>query len=113
MRLPMHKRFQHFVNHSDVIVAFVLPLHIHQILVERIQAFGQQTGDMKTRRRGRLQELAGILNDRKATRLNRPDGCCVGASHQNGHLSKNRSRHRCLGDADVIPQDFHFAVYQH
>ena len=45
--LPVHEGFQDFINHAEMVVAFVLPLHVHKILVQGVEPLGQETGYVK------------------------------------------------------------------
>ena len=70
----MHERFQNFVHHAQVVMPFVLPLHIHEILVKRVEAVGEQFGHVETGLRRGSQEFARIFNDGERAWLQSANG---------------------------------------
>ena len=47
-RLPVHEGLEDFVHHAEMIVTFVLPLHIHEVFAQGVEPPGQQTSYVKT-----------------------------------------------------------------
>jgi len=104
--------FQNFIHHADVIVAFKLVLHVHQIFGQRIQAPGEQLGDMQAQGRRGFEQFTRLFDDVKGARFHGPDRSRMRATQQYGKLTEDQPRLRGGGDPHIVLQNFDCALDQ-
>ena len=115
-RLPwlmVDQSIEHVVHHAELVVAFILSLHVHQILIQRVETGGQHPGDAEARfRRGR-EKLLRIFDDGEGARFQRANRGVVGAAQQNTHLAEDGTRLGYFCNPYIVPQDFNLPLDEH
>ena len=105
----MHQRLEHLIDHADVVVAFKLALHVHEIAIQRVQATREKLADMKTNRRRTPQQLAGVGHDMKRAGCDRADRGRGRFAQERCHFAKNHAGLGRRRNADLVFQHLHLS----
>jgi len=108
--VPVHEGFEDFVDHSEVIVAFVLGLHVDEVFVEGVEAPGEESRHMHGDLGRGAEELLGIFQAGEGAGSECPDGGGADGAQQRGHLAEDGAGFGDAGDADVVAQDLDVAL---
>ncbi len=101
----MHQGVQDAVDHPDVVVVLVLVFHVHEVMVEGIDATREQFADMEAGGRRPAQEFPGILHEMEIAWLQGDNGGGVRTAKDRGHLSENRTGLGGRGETNVVLGD--------
>lgn len=101
----MEQGFEDLVHHAEVVMALVLAFHVHEVAVQRVEALGEETGDVEGDLGGRSEEEERVLDAGERRGREGSDGGSAGGVEEGGHLPEDRA---WCGDArhlDVIAED--------
>lgn len=112
--LKMQQRFQDFVHHADV--TLLLPelfFDVHQIAGERVQAPGQNFGNMQRGLRMAFQKSEGIFENVAVRGFHRLDTGGMGHIEEDGDLSEHRTRLAADGHAEITFKNLQSTLNQY
>jgi hypothetical protein len=110
--VPVHEGFEDFVDHPDVIVAFVLGLHVDEVFVEGVEAAGKKPGHVEGDLGGGAQEFLGILQPGEGAGGEGADGGGADSAEERGHFAEDGSGFADAGDTDVVAEDLNITLDQ-